>query len=395
MFEALDDTAVAVLKAPIAAVLIGALFVASWGLAAAPDAPLAVLFAALGFLTPRLVARAITRLELFLAWTVVCFAVYVVTHGLDIVSARRFVQFTGGAILGATLAYYPFPGGLPKIFPWVVLALLAGVEAVQSGGDALLVSSSINRLMIAAITSYLILRQRTFGSSMALSLFLLPLVILATNSKAVVLAPIVSLLIATGFPHNPLRWRLRQIVTLMGGMLAIVSFVGVLTYVNPERLRDVISPTESISTMSRFALAIAATDAIADHPLFGLGPTGMNAPDAYAEYYSDDPIAVLIVQGQTRSQITDDQYTSGTHNMYLDIGASYGLVTLAMILGLLWRSGRNLRSEPWHHACWVTIVVAGMGWQYSTTAYGSALLFYAIVSGAPERTRQLAILGDV
>ncbi len=298
-------------------------------------------------------------------------------------SAMLYVaEFIAGTFTGTALHYVyieQWHGRLSRQ-PLTALLLASYVAALSYGslvtghGHTQLATLT---LTLAALMVFTLLRVA--GRIIYLA-FVVPAFLLL-NSKALLFALLAGCLVLGNLRATAGRTRFLWLrAAALAGVLTPIA-LGVLWYANPERFEDLANPTRSISTMARLDMAAAGLEAFRDNPLLGLGGHGMNIDYNFHRYYKEENLAGLIAEGRTRSHadVYGPGFTSGVHNMFLDYLSTYGGISFAVVLVLLARGfivsvrcGYILKI-----AAAVTILVLGLAWQYTTSAFGTALLIFA------------------
>ncbi len=266
---------------------------------------------------------------------------------------------------------------------WVILL----TSVVSLGTD--LGSVSAARLLLVLATGYLASTSRTRDA--ALTAVVLGVFGAAVgNSKAlyaaVFFALVVSLVMRARRGH---AWR-SFINASLTTLVAAGVIVGTVAVLSPSRIHDVVAPEDSVSTLARASTALAGLRATQDHPVLGLGPAGVNIVENFDQYYSDELLASLVVSGKTHSHAESygEGYTSGTHNMYLDLSSSYGLPLTLLIVAGLWRGVFKARKagRPLILFAGLSIAVHGMAWQYSVNAVGVMFIGLLMAEGWTRRS---------
>jgi len=311
----------------------------------------------------------------------------------NVSDAQRLFQQIVGMMLGVSTFYifrFYKKNTIKKQYLLFFLMFLFGLVFVNNKGGAPIISDAILRMLVGIIGSYLIMIfWRKWYISLAISMGLFISSLILFNSKAFACVFMVSFMFSqvACLYHQGEKTIVIFIKISVASMLLAGLFSGILLWLHPDRFNDIYNWQSSISTVARLSVLASALRAILDNPMFGIGPVGFNSLDAYALYYHDSGLLqALIDQGLTRTQAysgVEVGYSSGTHQMYFDLAVSYGLPMLFFILCLLLRSGLSIlrRWKPFVAAVWVTIVVSGLEWQYSSTSYGMALLMFAICAG--------------
>jgi hypothetical protein len=213
------------------------------------------------------------------------------------------------------------------------------------------------------------------------------LVMLLTNSKtwfATMLAPIVLWSALTFAPAGKARLRIFRLFFALA--LGLPVFAGALFYLNPSRFLDLFSPSQSLSTMARVELGLTGWRAALDRPVVGHGPRGVNAWAVYTRYYGGEYLQPLVDAGlgQQHDYNMGNGASSGTHNLYLDVAASYGFPMLALVIGLTvggFRRAMRARDGLLLVAV-VFVTIVGLNWQLMAVGFGTALFTFATGVGA-------------
>lgn len=239
---------------------------------------------------------------------------------------------------------------------------------------------ALSRLLFLIGLNYAVITIR-YISTRLLLLMLSGAVLIITDSKAMLLAVVCGALLSFVLRRTATAsYTIRMAPTFALSILGVSIFLLVLYQWNPSRFNDLVNPQESISTMSRVAMLVAGVKASIDHPFLGLGPSGLNRPDGMEAYYSDIYIDDLINAGLTVShgQVHESGFSSGVHNMYVDVASAYGFLVFTIVIVCLYRGFRHALQHCQHLklASLITIAVLGLAWQYSVTSYGiTALVF--------------------
>lgn len=344
-----------------------------------------------------LVAALTNKLVLVaISWMLACTLIFVLDGDRYADNVQRIAQQMVGILCGAMLYFQNKRQGelrLTSLSVSIGLACCFAMEYVSKVAALPIISSELVRYVIAILGAYLIAQQsRSLWRAGLVSVVLMAVCLMVIDSKTFVLVFLFAFMWST-LAHRYKMGRLN-----MGGLLTQGSVFAVLLVivaqifyvVSPSRYEDIFGWQNSVSTVARAAIATSAIQAATDSPVFGYGPLGFNDMRVYTQYYEDSPLLeALIAEGATRSHayVADNvEYSSGTHQMYLDLTVSYGVPMLVFVVAaLLYALKQALASSsPIKLAVLSTTLVTGFSWQYSSTAYGMAGLFFAIVALADE-----------
>lgn len=237
-------------------------------------------------------------------------------------SLRQFEFFSLAALVYLSLiSIFFLIGPREFIFPRYILNEASGIHADRARGpflQAVANGLALNMLGLVALDSFR--RRRLRGAFAIFFLAALPLAILATRTRAVWLSFALSIVVLVLFA--PSR-RLRQ-GCLVIGLAAGLGLIAVLTIADGQRsLSERL--TESTPVEFRMAMYRAGWEMFLQKPLMGWG--------------------AQAIQAELSNRITDFQQEEYYfHNTYLEIVVQYGLLGLALYVGVvigLFRVGRS------------------------------------------------------
>jgi hypothetical protein len=295
------------------------------------------------------------------------------------------LQFCVGLLLGFVVFEYwrltPVLQGHDRLANRLVwYAILTSVTVIVLGIGNLAVA----RLLVGGAAAHIVaMTQRRSVAVITMGVAIAAAAL--SDSKVVYVSVLVLLLI--GVVRRGANTQKRVFKRNIFILLFVIGSAVALTInvISPSRVADVVNPSESISTLARASLALAGVDATLDYPLLGIGPAGLNISENFNQYYSDELLQDLINRGDTRShgQSYGAGYASGTHNMVLDISSAYGVpMALLVIVGLVRGVMRaKIMRLMLIELIGVTMLIQGMGWQYSASPVGMAFVGLVLALG--------------
>jgi hypothetical protein len=219
-----------------------------------------------------------------------------------------------------------------------VCIALNNLGASPEGSGILKTGLAEARLIFPFTVGVLLFLLTGYRGRVLLSIIALAFVILG-NSKVLLFTTIITSTVALGHKSG-----IGKIISLKPIVIGLFKFTTVVVVslvlffvFNPERFKDIVSPQDSLSTMVRFSLIRTSLEAAIDNPLLGTGPSGINLSVNYDRYHSVDGLEDFIEAGimQGHAAVFENGFTSGAHNGYADLLASYGWIFFILFISWL------------------------------------------------------------
>jgi hypothetical protein len=289
---------------------------------------------------------------------------------------QQFKNFSEMSRQRRSLIHY----GVGLLLATGVCIALNNLGADPDGGGVLKTGLAEARLVFPFAFGVLVFLLSGYRERALLSILALTFVILG-NSKVLLFTTIIASIVALSHKSG-----VKRIISVKTIALALVKFItgivvslALLLIFNPERFKDIFSPQDSLSTMVRLSLIRTSLEAAINNPLLGTGPSGINLSVNYDRYHANDGLEDFIEAGimQGHAAIFENGFTSGAHNGYADLLASYGWVFF--ILFILWLlKGGIIAFQAGIlplKILFVLVILTYFEWQYSQLSYGVAMSF--------------------